>query len=84
VTGQIYNGPAFNTPNAPVDNAQVGGRSANVLFSGLVPGQIGLYQVLLQLDPSTPTNSTAQMFIAQGVFTSNIVTIPIVSPQPPA
>ncbi len=83
VTGQIYKGPAFNTPIAPVDNAQVGGRSANVLFSGLVPGTLGVYQVLLQLDPATSTNSRAQMFIAQGLFTSNIVTIPIVSPAPP-
>jgi uncharacterized protein (TIGR03437 family) len=82
VTGQIYNGPVFNTLTAPVDNAQVGGRSANVLFSGLVPGTLGVYQVVLQLDPATPTNTIAQMFIAQGVFTSNIVTIPIVSPNP--
>jgi uncharacterized protein (TIGR03437 family) len=84
VTGQIYQGPAFNTPITPVDNAQVGGRSANVLFSGLVPGTLGVYKVLLQLDPATPTNSRAQMFIAQGLFTSNIVTIPIVSSAPPS
>jgi uncharacterized protein (TIGR03437 family) len=83
VTGQIYNGPAFNTPIVPVDNASVGGTSANVLFSGLVPGTLGVYQVVLQLDPNAVTNSTAQMFIAQGVFTSNIVTIPVVSPAPP-
>ncbi len=84
VTGQIYNGPAFNTPTTPVDNAQVGGRSANVLFAGLEPGQLGVYRVLVQLDPSVPTNSIAQMFIAQSVFTSNIVTIPVVAPAPPA
>jgi len=82
VTGQIYTGPAFNTPTTPVDNAQIGGRSANVLFAGLEPGMLGVYRVLLQVDPGTPTNSIAQMFIAQSVFTSNIVTIPVVAPTP--
>jgi hypothetical protein len=82
VTGQVYNGPAFNTPDTPVDNAQVGGLSANVLFAGLEPGTVGVYRVLVQLDPSTPTNADSQMFIAQSVFTSNIVTLPIVAPAP--
>ena len=80
VTGQIYNGPAFNTPVTPVDNAQVGGLSANVLFAGLEPGTLGKYRVLVQLDPNTPTNAVSQMFIAQSVFTSNIVILPIVAP----
>jgi uncharacterized protein (TIGR03437 family) len=82
VTGQVYNGPAFNTPTTPVDNAQVGGLSANVLFAGLEPGTLGVYRVLVQLDPNTPTNAASQMFIAQSVFTSNIVTLPIVAPAP--
>jgi len=84
-TGSIYpvNGPA-NSPSAPVDNAQVGGRTANVLFSGLAPGMIGVYQVELQLDPGVATNLQTQMFIAQDVFTSNIVTIPVVAPAPPS
>ena len=84
VTGQVYNGPAFNTPTTPVDNAQVGGLSANVLFAGLEPGTVGVYRVLVQLDPNTPTNADSQMFIAQSVFTSNIVTMPVVAPAPPA
>jgi uncharacterized protein (TIGR03437 family) len=84
VTGQIYNGPVFNTPVTPVDNAQVGGLSGNVIFAGLEPGTLGVYRVWVQLDPSVPTNPTSQMFIAQSVFTSNIVLLPIVSPIPPA
>jgi len=84
VTGQIYNGPTFNTPVTPVDNAQVGGLSANVIFAGLEPGYMGVYRLLVQLDPSTPTDANSQMFIAQSVFTSNIVLLPIVAPQPPA
>lgn len=84
-TGAIYptDGPA-NTPTAPVDNAQVGGKTANVLFSGLQPGMIGVYKVQLQLDPGLTTNMQTQMFIAQDVFTSNIVTLPVVAPTPPS
>jgi uncharacterized protein (TIGR03437 family) len=78
-TGQVYNGPALNIPQTAVDNAQVGGTTANVLFAGLVPGLVGVYQVELQLNPSLPTNPFTQMWIAQNVFTSNIVTIPIVA-----
>ena len=83
VTGQIYNGPIFNTPTTPVDNAQVGGLSANVIFAGLEPGTLGVYRVEVQLDPSVPTNAVSQMFIAQSMFTSNIVLLPIVAPIPP-
>lgn len=84
VTGQLYSGPAFNSPVTPVDNAQVGGLSANVLFAGLEPGTLGTYRLWVQLDPSVPTNAASQMFIAQSVFTSNIVILPIVSPIPPS
>ena len=84
VTGQIYNGPAFNTPVTPVDNAEVGGLSANVIFAGLEPGTLGVYRVEIQLDPSLPTNSISQVFIAQNIYTSNIVTIPVAATGPPA
>jgi uncharacterized protein (TIGR03437 family) len=84
VTGQIYNGPFFNAPVTPVDNAQVGGLSANVIFAGLEPGTLGVYRLWVQLDPSVPTNTTSQMFIAQSIFTSNIVLLPIVAPIPAA
>jgi hypothetical protein len=82
--GSVYpiDGPP-NTPTAPVDNAQVGGRTASVLFSGLKPGMIGVYEVQLLLDTGLATNLTTQMYIAQDVFTSNIVTIPVVAPTPP-
>ncbi len=83
-TGAIYplNGPA-NTPDVPVDDAQVGGRTASVLFSGLKPGLIGVYEIKLLLDSGLTTDYATQMFIAQDIFTSNIVTIPIVNPNPP-
>jgi uncharacterized protein (TIGR03437 family) len=82
VTGQIYNGPAYNVPVTPVDNAQVGGLSANVLFAGLEPGTLGVYRLWVQTDPSTPTDTNSQMFVAQSTFTSNIVLLSVVSPLP--
>jgi uncharacterized protein (TIGR03437 family) len=84
VTGQIYQGPALNVPVTAVDNAQVGGTTANILAAGLFPGLLGVYQVQLQLSDSLPTDLLTQMYIAQNVFTSNIVTIPVVAQAPPA
>jgi uncharacterized protein (TIGR03437 family) len=84
VTGQVFQGPAFNTPGVPVDNAQVGGLTANVLNSGLAPGTLGMYQVDLQISDQLTTNPNTQLYIAQNVFTSNIVTIPVVAPAPSA
>src|SRR5260370_26194202 len=82
VTGQVFQGPANNTPGVPVDNAQVGGRTANVLSAGLAPGTLGMYQIDLQISDQLTTNPNTQLYIAQSVFTSNIVTIPIVAPAP--
>jgi uncharacterized protein (TIGR03437 family) len=82
ITGQVYQGPELNIPTTAVDNVQVGGSTANVLFSGLEPGVIGIYRVEVQLNSSIPTNLKTQMWIAQNVFTSNIVTIPVVARVP--
>jgi uncharacterized protein (TIGR03437 family) len=85
VTGQVYPGPALNLPVTNVDNAQVGGTTANVMSAGLAVGmQPGVYQVNLQIDSSLPTNPLTQMYIAQNVFTSNIVTIPVVAQVAPS
>jgi uncharacterized protein (TIGR03437 family) len=84
ITGHVYDGPALNIPSTPVDNAQVGGTTANVLYAGLLPGFLGVYKVELQLLDSLPTNLFTQLYIAQNVFTSNLVTIPVVAQAPPA
>ena len=78
-SGLVYTGPP-NSTTQPVDDALVGGKTANVLYAGLVPGMIGIYDVQLQLAPDLPTNPLTQVFIAQDVFTSNIVTIPVLNP----
>ena len=43
----------------------------------------GIYAVQLQISTSLPTNPLTQMYIAQNVFTSNIVTIPVSAQVPP-
>ena len=84
ITGQVYSGPPLNVPETNVDNAQVGGTTANVLSAGLAPGLMpGIYAVQLQISSSLPTNPVTQLYIAQNVFTSNIVTIPVTAQAPP-
>jgi uncharacterized protein (TIGR03437 family) len=79
-TGFAWDGPAENTPNSPIDSI-AGGKTANVLFAGLAPGTVGLYEVTLQLNSDIPTNPRTQLTIAQDVFVSNIVTFPVFNPN---
>ncbi len=80
-TGQIFpaNGPANTVLNA-VDALVNGNSTANVLFAGLEPGTVGIYLVQIQLSNALTTNLKSQLRIAQGTFTSNIVTIPVQAP----
>jgi len=83
VNGGAYGGPEVNAPNSPVD-AIAGGKTANVLSAGLKQGQIGIYELRLQLNSDLPTNPQTQLTIAQDVYISNIVAFPLVNPNPPA
>jgi uncharacterized protein (TIGR03437 family) len=83
IDGAIYQGPPLNDPQGPVSSL-AGGSTANVLSAALKVGAIGLYEVVLELNSNIPTNPVAQVTISQSVFTSNIVTIPVVNPTPPA
>ncbi len=79
-TGQIYTGPAFNLPVNPIDNAQLGVTTANVLSASLLPGTVGVYQVIIQISSTLPTDPNTRLFIAQSTFTSNIVTVAVQAP----
>jgi len=61
-------------------SAQVGGASATVISASLAVGQIGVYQVVLELNSTVAANPQAQATISQGFNTSNIVIVPIGSP----
>jgi archaellum component FlaG (FlaF/FlaG flagellin family) len=57
-----------------------GGKTANILSASLKPGTVGTYEVLLQLNSSMTTNPLTNVYIAQDVYISNIVTFALVSP----
>lgn len=80
ITGEKYFGPPNSEPNAFVSSL-VGGKTANVISAGLMPGTFGLYEVVLELNSSLPTNPVTQMTIAQDIYVSNIVTLPIFNPK---
>jgi len=79
-TGQIFPGPAYNIAATAVDNAQLANTTCNVLSASLKPGLLGVYEVLLQLPTGATTNPNAQLYIAQNVFVSNVVLLPVVAP----
>jgi len=78
-TGVPYGGPVANAPVSSVSSL-VGGKTANVLFSGMVPGTVGLYEVYLQLNSSLPTDPLTKGTIAQDIYVSNVFTIPVKAP----
>jgi uncharacterized protein (TIGR03437 family) len=80
VTGQKY--PIGGPVTQPVNfvSSLAGGKTANVLSAGFLAGTVGVFQVVLQLNSSMPTDYLTQLYIAQDVYISNIVTIPVVSP----
>lgn len=80
-TGRAYTGPAVNTAVESVSSL-AGGKTANVLSAGLKPGMIGVYEVVLELNSDLPTNAKTQLTISQYIYTSNIVTFPLVKPEP--
>jgi len=80
VTGQPYEGPALNDVTEFV-SSMVGGKTANVLFAGLVQGLVGVYEVHLELNSDIPTNPQTSGYIAQSFQISNYFNIPVVNPK---
>jgi len=83
-TGGKYAGPALNDP-ALHDPQQfvsslAGGSTANVISANLAVGMVGVYEVRLALGLGTPPSPLTQVTISQNIYTSNIVTIPVVDP----
>jgi uncharacterized protein (TIGR03437 family) len=79
-TGGKYRGPALNDPRAFVSSL-AGGFTANVISANLAPGMVGIYEVRLELGLGTPPSPLTQLTISQDIYTSNIVTIPVVDPN---
>lgn len=66
-------------------SSQFGGRTAQVEFVGLMEGTVGVYQVNLRTNTDLPDNPTTPLWIAQVLFISNSVTLPVKNlvPRPP-
>jgi hypothetical protein len=77
VTGVAYNNTELNTPVEFVSSL-AGGRTANVIKAALKPGLVGVYEVILELNSDLATNPRTQVTISQYIYTSNIVTFPVV------
>ena len=55
----------------------IGGLQANVTFSGLAPGYVGLYQVNAQVPAGVAVGTAVPVTISMGGQVSNTVTIPV-------
>jgi uncharacterized protein (TIGR03437 family) len=84
VTGQPYptGGPQTQPPpeSCCFVSSIAGGSTANILSASLLPGTVGVFLVVAQLNSSLPTDYFTQIYIAQGENISNTVTFPLVAP----
>ncbi len=60
-------------------NALAGGSTADVIQATLMPGAVGLFEVVLHLSPGLSSNTNTSLTVAQGAFVSNPVAMPVVS-----
>ena len=79
VTGQQYPVGAPITQPQQFANALAGGSTADVIQATLMPGSVGLFEVVLHLSPGLTSNSLTSLTVAQGAFVSNPVSIAVVS-----
>ncbi|HLY18324.1 MAG TPA: choice-of-anchor tandem repeat GloVer-containing protein [Bryobacteraceae bacterium] len=70
--------PFAETTTTPTVN--IGNVPAQVLFSGLAPGFVGLYQVNAQVPAGAPGGASIPVTVSMGGITSNTVTIVVQGP----
>jgi uncharacterized protein (TIGR03437 family) len=83
--GAVTNAPApgATAPNSPLSytvaavTANIGGYGAPVLFAGLAPGFIGLYQVNATVPMAAPVGDAVPLTLTVGSATSNPATIAV-------
>ncbi len=76
VTGEAAPSSPLANVNAPVQ-CRIGNASAEVLFAGLAPGFVGLYQVNARIPTGTAAGGAVPVVISVGTATSNTVTIAV-------
>jgi uncharacterized protein (TIGR03437 family) len=71
--GSPATGGSSTTPSTPT--VTIGGVPATVSYSGLAPGEVGLYQVNVQVPAGVPTGNAVPVVVTLGNGVSNTVTI---------
>lgn len=69
--------PSQLAPTSTTPTVTIGGLAANVSFSGLAPGYVGLYQVNALVPAGVAAGSAVAVSISMGGVTSNTVTIAV-------
>ena len=83
--GDVSNRPAAGaaSPTSPLSytvaapEVTIGGVSAPVIFSGLAPGFVGLYQINVKVPDGVPTGAEVPTVLKIGGVASNAATIAI-------
>jgi hypothetical protein len=76
-TGYQYPPGSPNTVPVSFVSSLAGGSTADVLSASLLPGTVGIFQVVLHLNGSLGTNADTTLTIAQDIYVSNEVTFPV-------
>ena len=76
-TGIQYPPGSPNTVPVNFVSSLAGGSTADVLSASLLPGTVGIFQVVLHLNSSLPTNADTTLTIAQDIYVSNVVTFAV-------
>ena len=76
-TGYQYPPGSPNTVPVNFVSSLAGGSTADVLSASLLPGTVGIFQVILHLNGGLATNADTTLTIAQDIYVSNVVTFPV-------
>lgn len=76
-TGAVAPGPPLPLAKVtPTPQVSIGNANAKVLFAGLSPGSVGLYQIDVQI-PDGTVGGNVPLVVTQGGVASNTVTLPV-------
>jgi uncharacterized protein (TIGR03437 family) len=76
-TGVNYPPGSPNTQPVSFVSSLAGGSTADVLSASLLPGSVGIFQVVLHLNAGLASSANTTLTIAQDVYVSNVVTFPV-------
>jgi uncharacterized protein (TIGR03437 family) len=76
ITGQLVV-PPLNPLLTPVDSIIDGSDSGNIVSSYLVPGAVGLYEVIFQVATGLTADNLTTLTVAQVTHVSNVATFAV-------